>query len=78
MTPGQAWDVAIAGERAFIAGGDKGVHIVDISDPSSPHDLGFVRTHSAQGVAVSEDRLFVADGLGGLLILKQSRYPPEA
>jgi hypothetical protein len=73
---GQVWDVAVAGDRAFVAGGDNGVHVFDISDLTSPLILGSVQTHSALGVAVSGGKLFVADGLGGLLILIHSPTGP--
>jgi hypothetical protein len=47
--------------------------IIDISDPTSPVKLGSVQTHSALGIAVLDDKLFVADSLGGLLIFKQTQ-----
>jgi hypothetical protein len=67
--------VAVTGDRAFIAAGEKGVHLLDVSDPASPVRLGAVQTEAARGVAVAEDSLFVADGLGGLLILRPSQTP---
>jgi hypothetical protein len=73
--PGQVWDVAVSGDRAFVAAGEKGVHILDVSDPTSPVRLGAFQTEAAQGVAAGEDGLFVADGLGGLLILMPSQNP---
>jgi hypothetical protein len=69
--PGKILDVAVEGDRAYIAGGKSGVYIVDVSDPSLPIQLGSIQTHSALGVDVSDGKLFIADGLCGLLILIQ-------
>lgn len=47
-TPGQASDIAIAGDRAYIAdGGMGGLLVLDISDPASPVMLGSLDTPGA-------------------------------
>ena len=37
---GEAWDIAVAGQVAYVATGDHGLAIVDISDPGQPILLG--------------------------------------
>lgn len=68
-TSGRAWDVAVTDDTAFVAAGQDGVRMVDVSDPAGPMPMGTIQTYAAMGIAVSDGRLFVADGLGGLLIL---------
>jgi hypothetical protein len=51
--------LARQGDSLFIASGDAGVHIVDISDPSAPKLVQTIDIDAARGVAVSEGRLLV-------------------
>ena len=39
-TPGDAYGVAISGTCAYVADGDSGLQVIDISTPSSPHLIG--------------------------------------
>ena len=48
-----------------------GLRVVNISDPTSPTEVGFLDTPGdARGVAVSGSLALVADGSGGLLIVR--------
>ena len=67
--PGTQTRIVADGSRAYLAGGAAGVHIVDVSNPTSPTLLGTLdTTGTAQGLAVSGARLYVADGKAGLLV----------
>ena len=67
--PGTQTRIVADGSRAYLAGGAAGVHIVDVSNPTSPTLLGTLdTTGTAQGVAVAGARLYVADGASGLLV----------
>lgn len=66
-TPGDAQDVLVAGDLAYISDGDNGVLVYDIIDPFTPVFLRRIVTPgSAKAVAVEGRMLVVADGAGGL------------
>lgn len=56
-------DVAVAGRYAYLACGPSGVKVVDFWYPAAAHIVGTVDTPGfADGIAVSENLVFVADG----------------
>lgn len=56
---------------AFVAAGEAGLHIFDLQDPTAPLAIGFYDTPGfAYQVAVHDDLIYVADGLGGISILR--------
>ena len=60
-TPGYTRDVAISGGYAYLADGELGLRIIDVSNPGRPVEAGFYLTGGiATGVAVSGSRVFVA------------------
>ena len=62
--------VAVDGDHAFVAAGDSGLQIMDISDPDAPTLVGsYVTPGSALDVAVVGDLAFVADNYSGLQIV---------
>jgi len=69
--PGYAEDVEISGDYAYIANGQAGLQIVDISDPESTFIVGeFMTSKSAQGVAIRDSLAFIATTSGnGLLVV---------
>lgn len=60
--------VAVDGDYAYVADGEGGLRVVNISDPSSPTLAGSRDTPGiAYDVAVAGDFAFVADGTNGLV-----------
>ena len=69
FTRGEALDVKVAGNRAYLALGYGGLVILDVSNPASPVWLGGYDTGGyALGVAVSGNHIFVADDERGLKV----------
>jgi hypothetical protein len=67
---GNAIDVAVLGQYAYVADGEGGLQVVSISTPGNPVLLGTYRTAgTAQGVTVAGGHAFVADGANGLVIV---------
>lgn len=63
--------IAVAGRRAFVAGGDGFVHVVDIGNPSAMRWLGGARVPGhGVGIAVAGDLVLVAGHRGGVSILR--------
>jgi len=68
-----AGDIAVADHVAYVAGGTRGLQVVDVSNPSEPVLLGSYDTPGfAKGVTVSGNVVYVADGDGGLETLDVS------
>ncbi len=65
-------DVVIAGGRAYLAAGSRGIHIVDVSDPQNPVRLGGVETDFARRLDVSGDLVVVAEGSFGVKVIDAS------
>ena len=69
-TSGDAKDVVVSGNYAYVADEDSGLAIIDISNPASPGSPVYVDTSgSAHGVTVSGDYAYVADYTSGLAII---------
>lgn len=69
-TTGSTGGVAIGGSgRVFLADGARGLRVMSVSDPTHPAEIGFYDTSQATGVAAVGNYAYVADGLGGLIIL---------
>ena len=71
-TPGNAQDVYLSGNYAFVADGPSSlVLVIDVSDPTNPklageyETLGFV-----WGIYISDSYVYVANGEHGMLILR--------
>jgi hypothetical protein len=65
--------VAVQGQYAYVALGEGGLVIVDVSDPANPVRVGGVDTSgSAYGVTVSGNYAYVADGDAGLQMIDVS------
>ena len=79
-TVAPAIDIAVAGERAYVALGYSGVQIINIKDPKKPVAEGTLSTHEyTWGIAVSGQfsgpYVYTAEGDGGLWAADVS-YPP--
>jgi len=65
--------VAVEANYAYVADGNKGLRIIDISQPSQPTEIGFYDTNGyARDVFLSGDYAFVADLQGGLRVIDVS------
>jgi len=66
----------MAGDYAYVADGEEGLRIIDVSDPSNPYQVAAYNTPGyAQGVCVSGDYIYVADGECGVCILRYTGAP---
>jgi hypothetical protein len=67
---GGGFGLDVVGELAYIAAGEQGLRVVDVSDPSSPTVLGVLETPGeAKDVVVREDRAYAAVGDAGLVVV---------
>ena len=57
------------GTLLYLAAGDRGVQILDVSTPSAPAVVSSVRTRDASDVVMKDTWAFVADGAGGVRVL---------
>ena len=65
--------LAASGNTVYVADGESGLQIIDVTNPASPKWEGSLDTPgSAQNVAVSGTTAYVADGDGGLRIVDVS------
>ena len=71
VTDGCARSLTISGSYAYIADGEGGLRIIDVSSPSSPQEVGFFDTDGeAFGVTVNGNYVYVADGDNGMYIIQ--------
>ncbi|WP_154898260.1 Calx-beta domain-containing protein [Gimesia maris] len=69
-TGGQAWNTQVVGNIAYVANGNAGLSVLDISDPANVIELGTYNTPGyASSVQVIGTVAYVADGSGGLRVL---------
>jgi parallel beta-helix repeat protein len=72
-------DITIAGNTTYVVDG-VGLWVVDVSNPAHPNEVGFYNTPGyAEGVTVSGQYAYVADGWAGLRVLNISdrAHPTE-
>ena len=63
--------MVVRGSYAYVAAGDGGLRVVDISNPAAPREAGYYDTQGwTQEVALAGDDIYLADDPGGLLILR--------
>ncbi len=68
-----AGEIYVDGDFAYAADGEKGIHVIDVRDPSNFVQVGYVDTPGhAYDIYADGDYAFVADGLHGLLVLNVS------
>jgi hypothetical protein len=71
-TPGEAVDVAVSDTLVYVTDRQYGLRVISVSDPANPQDVGHFDTlRSAQGVALSDDYVYVAS-LRGLRVISVS------
>jgi serine/threonine protein kinase len=61
--------VQVRGNYAFVAAGNAGLVIIDISDPSQPVKVGGYQTSWADGLVIDGDTLYLSDWADGLHVL---------
>jgi len=66
-TPGYAYSVRTAGRHAYVADGEAGLRIINVSDPSAPQEIGhYVPPQGdVRGVDVVGSYAYVAAGYAG-------------
>jgi len=71
--PGYANNVDVVGDTAFVAAGDAGLQVVDVTDRANPSIIGSLDT---AGVAIDikavGNQVYIADGENGLVIVDVS------
>lgn len=77
VLPGTATRVVVVNGYAYVSTG-VGLLVVNVSDPAHPTQAGYYDTPGwSEGVAVVGNRIYVACGDGGLLVLR-FRYAPTS
>lgn len=73
-TEGNAYDVTVIGNTAYVADGTYGLRVVDVSDPTNPKTIepGIDFGGNAKAVTVIEDIAYVASEDGGLKVIDVS------
>jgi len=73
-TPGTANRIVFKDDLAFIAdGGGSGLHIINVTDPTQPTQVGVYATAAfARDVAIQGDLVYLVDQANGLFILNVS------
>jgi len=73
-TPYLAKKVMVIGDLAYIADGDSGLRIINVSNPANPFEYGFYDTPGyVEGLKIAGDYAFIAEGLThGLRIINIS------
>jgi hypothetical protein len=61
-----------SGKYLYVAAGDRGVQVLDVTTPSAPAQVSSVRTTDAADVLLKDTWAFVADGDGGVRVLDVS------
>ena len=72
LLPHLPYEIAVDGSHAYIAAGDAGLLVLDVSKPGAVVPLAQIDTPSANGVVVSEDTAYLSDGYLGLRIFDVS------
>lgn len=69
--------VCVSSGIAYLAGGLRGVEVVDFTDPSTPILLWNERLSEVRGLDIDKDHLYVADGFDGFRIYSLAGPVPE-
>ena len=73
---GNIFEMAAAGDHAYLAAGADGLRVLDISDPTDPQQVGHLENSefgsSSQGVAVAGNYAYVANDQAGLRVVDVS------
>jgi hypothetical protein len=69
--------VAISGHYAYVADASYGLHVIDVGDPANPRRVGGNSAFAASVLFVDGNRVYVAAGEDGLIILNTYQPPPR-
>src|SRR5262249_19957720 len=69
------WNVAVSGNYAYVADDVSGLQVIDVSDPTQPRRVGGNSAFDAFDITVAGNKVFVAAGDQGLMILDLYRAP---
>ncbi len=69
--------VKLRAGRAYLAGGFRGVEVVDFTDPASPAPVWSEKLSEVRGLDVDDGFLYVADGFSGFRIYSLAADVPE-
>jgi hypothetical protein len=62
------YDVAVADGYAYVAAGEKGLRVVDVSDAATPVEIGALQEREAYQLAVASGWAYIADAEGWLWV----------
>ena len=74
---GEARALAVADGLAYVAAGEAGLRVIDVSRPAAPVEIAFFVTPDATAVAVEDGIAYLMDRRGGMFVLRVER-PPAA
>ena len=66
---GEARGVAVRGTIAYVVARDSGVHVIDVSNGSSPVKVKTIKTSRSRGIALNGNYAYVATRDSGLVVL---------
>ncbi|MCZ6598797.1 MAG: hypothetical protein O7B99_14260, partial [Planctomycetota bacterium] len=52
----------------YVAEGGRGIHVIDVTDPTEPERVAFVPSINPKSLQLVGDDLYLADGIGGLRV----------
>jgi len=71
--PEPLYNVVVSGNYAYVANGESGLRIIDISVPANASEVGYYNTDgTTYDVVFAADTVYVADGEGGLKVIDVS------
>ncbi len=56
----------------YVTEGGRGVHVIDVNDPTAPRRVAFRATVNPRNMALAGEHLYLADGIGGLRVFDVS------
>ena len=57
----------------FVTEGYRGLHVIDVTDPTQPRRVAFEASVNPRGLALAGEYLYMADGIGGLVVYDVSQ-----
>jgi hypothetical protein len=77
ILPNVVMEVIVRGSYAYVANGDSGLRILDVSDPTTPREIGLFEG-TAQRLAIQDNFAYIDDGWGFRIIdISDPMHPTE-